>query len=142
MQFRGLYIEHALFSRTRGAAGLPERETRSGFWIERPRPRGPGKLRALSFMLAALATCLLGPAACAAEKVMLGGASLTAGIPGSGPITLEEIERDLDNEELVAAIIAALEHLQASSQVRPQAGNSTSKQSQWRLAARQAILRK
>jgi acetyl/propionyl-CoA carboxylase alpha subunit len=57
-------------------------------------------------------------------------------------ISREEIERDLDNEELVAAIIAALEHLQASSQVRPQAGDSTSKQSQWRLAARQAILGK
>ena len=57
-------------------------------------------------------------------------------------ISREEIERDLDNEELVAAIIAALEHLQASSQVRPQAGDSISKQSQWRLAARQAILRK
>lgn len=48
-----------------------------------------------SMTLLVAAACLVGTAAPAAEKVMLGNASLTAGVPGTGPITLEEIERFL-----------------------------------------------
>lgn len=41
---------------TRGAASLPSRETRDGFEILRVRPRGPGKLKSLTFVLGALWT--------------------------------------------------------------------------------------
>lgn len=41
---------------TRGAANLPSRETRDGFEILRVRPRGPGKLKSLTFVLGALWT--------------------------------------------------------------------------------------
>ncbi|MFZ5857955.1 MAG: glycosyltransferase family 4 protein [Chloroflexota bacterium] len=41
---------------TRGAASLPSRETRDGFEILRIRPRGPGKLKSLTFVLGALWT--------------------------------------------------------------------------------------
>ena len=41
---------------TRGAASLSARETRDGFEILRVRPRGPGKLKSLTFVLGALWT--------------------------------------------------------------------------------------
>ena len=41
---------------TRGAAGIPSRETRDGFDILRIRPRGPGKLKSLTFVLGSLWT--------------------------------------------------------------------------------------
>jgi glycosyltransferase involved in cell wall biosynthesis len=41
---------------TRGAASLSPRETRDGFEILRVRPRGPGKLKSLTFVLGALWT--------------------------------------------------------------------------------------
>jgi glycosyltransferase involved in cell wall biosynthesis len=41
---------------TRGAASLSPRETRDGFEILRIRPRGPGKLKSLTFVLGALWT--------------------------------------------------------------------------------------
>lgn len=40
---------------TRGAASLPPHEMRDGFEIWRVRPRGPGKLKSLTFVLGALA---------------------------------------------------------------------------------------
>lgn len=43
---------------TRGAASLPSRETRDGFSIWRIRPRGPGKLKSLTFVLGLLWTLL------------------------------------------------------------------------------------
>lgn len=43
---------------TRGAASLPSRETRDGFSIWRIRPRGPGKLKSLTFVLGSLWTLL------------------------------------------------------------------------------------
>jgi glycosyltransferase involved in cell wall biosynthesis len=39
---------------TRGAAGLPAHEERSGFWIERIPQLGPGKMKTLSFMAGAI----------------------------------------------------------------------------------------
>ncbi len=39
---------------TRGAAGLPAHEERSGFWIERIPQLGPGKVKTLSFMAGAI----------------------------------------------------------------------------------------
>jgi glycosyltransferase involved in cell wall biosynthesis len=39
---------------TRGMPGLPGREQRDGYWIERVPQRGPGKLKALTFMLGAV----------------------------------------------------------------------------------------
>jgi glycosyltransferase involved in cell wall biosynthesis len=41
---------------TRGAASLPSRETRDGFSILRIRPRGPGKLKSLTFVLGSIWT--------------------------------------------------------------------------------------
>jgi glycosyltransferase involved in cell wall biosynthesis len=43
---------------TRGAASLPSRETRDGFEIVRIRPRGPGKLKSLTFVLGSVWTLL------------------------------------------------------------------------------------
>ena len=35
---------------TRGTQGLPDYETRDGFWVQRIQPRGAGKLKSLSFL--------------------------------------------------------------------------------------------
>lgn len=43
---------------TRGRPDLPGREMRDGYWIERIPQRGPGKLKALTFMLGAMWTVL------------------------------------------------------------------------------------
>ncbi|MEI6290818.1 MAG: glycosyltransferase family 4 protein [Chloroflexota bacterium] len=39
---------------TRSAAGLPNRESRSGFWIIRPSTIGPGKMKSLSFVFGSM----------------------------------------------------------------------------------------
>ena len=52
----------------------------------------PSRLAARVLLPAAACLVACG-AAGAAEKVMLGDASLTAGVPGTGPITVEQIDR-------------------------------------------------
>jgi acetyl-CoA carboxylase, biotin carboxylase subunit len=58
----------------------------------------------------------------------------------------EDAESSFDDQQLVAAIIAGLEHLQGTGQSDPHrgdsAGDSTLRESRWKMAARQAILRK
>ena len=49
-------------------------------------------------MLAFSSVCLDFPSAVHAEEVLLGDPSLTAGVPGKGPITMSEIETWLDDE--------------------------------------------